>query len=78
MFKLVVLICGCGGMEPILVGEQNALRIGTTIWILRLGHNNEVVANDITRPHKGSQGSTLAHLTSLCYIGQQMANKWSW
>jgi len=43
MFMLVVLICGCGGMEPILEGEQNALRIGTTIWILHPEHNNEVV-----------------------------------
>jgi hypothetical protein len=51
MFMLVVLICGCGGMEPILVGEQNALRIGTTIWILDLGHNNEVVVDPI-RDHE--------------------------
>jgi hypothetical protein len=78
MFKLVVLICGCGGMEPFLVGEQNALRIGITIWILHFGHNNEVMADGIARPHKGSQASALAHLASLSWTGQQMANKWSW
>lgn len=69
---LVVLICGCGGMEPILVGEQNDLRIGTTIWILHPGHNNEVLPDSIARPHNGSRGSAVAHLVSLCCTGQQM------
>ncbi len=72
MFKLVVLICGCGGMKPFLVGEQNALQIGIAIWILHPRHNNEVVAERIARPHKGSWGLAMAHLPSLCGIGQQM------
>ncbi len=69
---LVVLICGCGVVEPILVGEQNNLQIGTILWKLHLGYNNEVVVDGIARPHKGSRGFALAHLASLCCIGQQM------
>jgi hypothetical protein len=72
MFKLVVLICGCGDMEPFLVGEHNALWIRIVIWTLHLGHNNEMVARSIAGHHQGSRGFTLTHVTSICGIGQQM------
>lgn len=68
----MVIMCACGGLGPFLVGEQTTLHIGITIWILHHRHNNEVVAKGITRPHKGSRGSAMAHLASLCGTNQQM------
>jgi hypothetical protein len=68
----MVITCGCGGLGPFLVGEQIALWIGITIWILHLGHNNKVVVEGIIRPHKGLQAFAMTHFASLCGIGQQM------
>jgi hypothetical protein len=50
----MVIMCGCGGLGPFLVGEQIALWIGVAIWILHHGHNNEVVVESIIGPHKRS------------------------
>jgi hypothetical protein len=51
----MVIMCACAELGPFLVGEQTTLHIGVTIWILHHGHNNEVVAKGIARPHKGSR-----------------------
>jgi hypothetical protein len=68
----MIIMCGCGGLGPFLVGEQTSFWIGVIIWILHLGHNNEVVVEGIVGPHKGLQSSVMAHLASLCGTSQQM------
>jgi hypothetical protein len=49
----MAIMCGCGALGPFLVGEQTTLHIRIVIWILHLGHNNEVVDEGIVGPHKG-------------------------